>query len=82
MLDLVLPPGDYETVAGMVIAHAVGLPSIGDSVVIELPPDPADLVEDVKPPIHTLSAQVRSIERRVPATVYVTLDIRQEADDE
>jgi CBS domain containing-hemolysin-like protein len=82
MLDLVLPPGDYETVAGMVIAHAVGLPAVGDSVVIELPPDPADLVEDVEPPIRTLSAEVRSIERRVPATVYVTVDIRREADDE
>ncbi|QZT61031.1 hemolysin family protein [Mycolicibacterium austroafricanum] len=79
-LDLVLPPGDYETVAGMVIAHAVGLPAVGDEVVIALPADPADLLGDGVPPTRSLTAQVRSIERRVPASVFVT--VSEEAGDE
>lgn len=81
-LDLTLPPGDYETVAGMVIAHAVGLPAVGDEVVIDLPGDPADLVNEGTPPIRRLVVEVRSIERRVPATVFVTERIDEEDGDE
>ncbi|MBB2992315.1 CBS domain containing-hemolysin-like protein [Mycolicibacterium iranicum] len=80
-LDLTLPPGDYETVAGMVIAHGMGLPEVGDEVVVELPADPADLVDDGTPPTRRLTAQVRSIERRVPATVFVTVEVTQEDTD-
>ncbi|GAB3217963.1 hemolysin family protein [Mycolicibacterium hippocampi] len=81
-LDLTLPPGDYETVAGMLIAHAVGLPADGDTVEIELPSDAADLLEDGPAPTRRLIAQVRSIERRVPASVFVTVEVEQGADDE
>lgn len=77
-LDLTLPPGDYETVAGMVIAHAVGLPEVGDEVVIDLPGDPADLIHEGTPPTRRLVVEVRSIERRVPATVFVTERIEEE----
>ncbi|CAN3129857.1 hemolysin family protein [Mycobacterium sp. smrl_JER01] len=79
-LDLTLPPGDYETVAGLVIAHAAGLPAVGDEVVIALPAAPADLLGDGAPPTRLLTAQVRSIERRVPASVFVT--VSEEAGDE
>ncbi|MGP4055760.1 hemolysin family protein [Mycobacterium sp. 4D054] len=79
-LGVTLPPGDYETVAGMVIAHAEGLPAVGDEVVIPLPADPADLRGDGVPPKRLLKAQVRSIERRVPASVFVT--VSEEAGDE
>jgi hypothetical protein len=57
----------------MVIAHAAGLPAAGDEIVIALPADPADLLGDGVPPIRSLTAQVRSIERRVPASVFVTV---------
>jgi CBS domain containing-hemolysin-like protein len=80
-LDLTLPPGDYETVAGMVIAYAAGLPDVGDEVVIDLPAGPADLLEDGTPPVRRLTAQIRSIERRVPATVFVKIT-SGEGDDE
>ncbi|PRC47665.1 hypothetical protein C6A85_83785, partial [Mycobacterium sp. ITM-2017-0098] len=81
-LDLTLPPGDYETMAGMLIAHAVGLPAVGDEIVINLPGAPADLVDDGPPPTRRLTAQVRALERRVPATVFVTVDNGDEDDDE
>lgn len=81
-LDVMLPPGDYETVAGMVIAHAVGLPAVGDEVVIELPSGPANLLADGTPPSRQLTAQVRSIERRVPATVSVSIRSSDAAGDD
>ncbi|KWX66291.1 hemolysin family protein [Mycobacterium sp. NAZ190054] len=79
-LGLTLPPGDYETVAGLVIAHALGLPGVGDEIVIALPADPADLLSEGPPTRRSLTAQIRSIERRVPATVFVT--VTEGADDE
>ncbi|MCV7154513.1 hemolysin family protein [Mycolicibacterium pyrenivorans] len=81
-LDQTLPPGDYETVAGMLIAHAVGLPDVGDTVEIELPSDVADLVGDGPAPTRRLIAQIRSIERRVPASVFVTVEVEEGSDDE
>lgn len=82
-LDLTLPEGDYETVAGMVIAHAAGLPAVGDTVEIELPTDTADLVNDGAPVTRQIVAEVRAVERRVPARVLVTVGTRtEEADHE
>ncbi|NVN51559.1 hemolysin family protein [Mycolicibacterium hippocampi] len=81
-LDLTLPPGDYETVAGMIIAHGVGLPEVGDTVEIELPSDVADLVADEPAPTRRLIVQVRSVERRVPASVFVTVEVEEGSDDE
>lgn len=80
-LELTLPPGDYETVSGMVIAHAATLPAVGDTVVIELPAGPADLLSDGPTPRRQLTAEIRSIDRRVPATVFVTVDAQSEATD-
>lgn len=68
-----LPAGDYDTVAGMVIAHAGGLPNVGDTVEIPLPSDSADLLAETPAPRRTLVARVRSIARRVPASVFVTI---------
>ncbi|VEG56663.1 CBS domain-containing protein [Mycolicibacterium aurum] len=80
-LDLTLPPGDYETVAGMVIAYAAGLPDEGDTVEIELPSDVADLVDDGPTPVRRVIAQVRAVERRVPSSVFVTIEIEEPDDD-
>ena len=79
-----LPEGDYETIAGLVITTFEGLPAVGDSVVIPLDPDPADLAtgEDVTP--LEVRALVREIDKRVPSLVFVTVDAvaRQEGGDE
>jgi len=72
-LDQELPEGDYETLAGLVIAEFGGLPAVGDTVAIPLEPDPADLVHESAPPARTLIAEVREIDRRVPSSVLVTV---------
>jgi hypothetical protein len=41
-----LPRGDVETIAGLLIAELGALPAEGDTVTVDLPVDPADLVDD------------------------------------
>jgi CBS domain containing-hemolysin-like protein len=77
LLDLRLPDGDYETMAGLVI-HTFGrLPAVGDSVDIPLAND----FTVWSAPAKVLSATVRSIERHVPAEVFVSIRTA-ETDDE
>lgn len=76
-----LPPGDYETIAGFVIAHHGALPELGSIVEVELPLRPSDLVgaEDVAPPL--LRVEVLAIERHVPALVRVTTPVDDQAEE-
>ncbi|QBE48232.1 hemolysin family protein [Leucobacter triazinivorans] len=67
-----LPGGDYETLAGLVIAAAGEFPAVGETVVVPLPGDPADLVRD-EPVRRELAIEVRSVVRFVPGTVRVEL---------
>ena len=67
-----LPQGDYETIAGLVIAAFGGLPAVGDSVEIPLDPDPAELAHG-EPAGQTLLVEVRAVDRYVPASVLVTV---------
>jgi CBS domain containing-hemolysin-like protein len=81
VLNQRLPDGDYETMAGLLM-HSFGrLPAVGDSIEIALPPDSADLAFYSSAPRKVLAAGVRSVERRVPALVFVAVRI-VEADDE
>jgi CBS domain containing-hemolysin-like protein len=67
-----LPVGDFETVAGLIIAQRGGLPVAGETVQVALPDDPADLVRDDE--VHrSLTIEVLTIERHVPHDVRVTL---------
>ena len=68
-----LPRGDYETIAGLVIAHHGGLPAAGTVLEIELPPDPSDLVHDDEPTPRFLQIEVLTVDRHVPARVRVVL---------
>ncbi len=81
LLDLRLPHSDHETLAGLLMQHFGKLPAVGDTVEIALPPDAADPTTDWSAPRKVLAATVRSVERRVPAEVFVTLH-PVEADDE
>jgi CBS domain containing-hemolysin-like protein len=75
-----LPVGDFETVAGLIIAERGGLPVAGETIYIALPDDPADLVRDEE--VHrSLEIEVLSIVRHVPSEVRVTL-IETLGDDE
>lgn len=67
-----LPHGDVETVAGMLIAELGALPAKGDTISINLPVDPAELVAD-KPVRHKLMADVLRIERHIPTVVKIRL---------
>lgn len=80
-LDAELPEGDYETLAGLVIAEFGGLPEVGDTVTIEVDPDPADLVRESHPAAKFLVAEVRAVDKHVPSSVHVTLHTDGETND-
>jgi CBS domain containing-hemolysin-like protein len=67
-----LPRVDVETVAGMLIAELGALPAQGDTVTVDLPIDPAELVSD-EPVMYRLEVDVLRIERHVPTEVRVRL---------
>jgi CBS domain containing-hemolysin-like protein len=67
-----LPVGDFETVAGLIIAERGGLPLAGETIHVALPDDPADLVRDDE--VHrALEIEILTIERHVPHEVRVSL---------
>ena len=66
-----LPAGDYETVSGLLIAQEGGLLAEGRVMQIELPPDPADFVED--PVRRAVEIHVLSVERNVPSKIGIRL---------
>ncbi|MEU9839042.1 hemolysin family protein [Actinomadura sp. NPDC048032] len=68
-LDLRLPEGDYETLAGLVIAVHGALPEVGTTVEVPLPPEAADLVRDDEPLVRVLRAEVLEVEHHVPSSV-------------
>ena len=67
-----LPRGDFETVAGLLIAESGGLPRVGERVRIALPVAPADLVFD-EPIRRMLDVDVLEVDRHVPSEVRVSL---------
>ena len=73
-LDRDLPPGDYETLAGLVIASLGELPEVGDRVQIELPADPAELVHEEEPGVTSMHVEVLGVERFVPSELRVDLE--------
>ena len=67
-----LPRGDFETLAGLLIAHGGDLPARGDTVHLELPHEAADMVgEDLRP--RRLDIEVVEVERHVPSVLRVHL---------
>jgi CBS domain containing-hemolysin-like protein len=72
-LGIDLPRGDYETVAGLVIASHGGLPEEGTTLEIELPTDPADFVHDDEPAPRFLRIEVLGVDRHVPSRVRLQL---------
>jgi CBS domain containing-hemolysin-like protein len=75
-LGIDLPRGDYETIAGLVIAAHGGLPEPGTRLSIQLPPDPADLVHEDEPKPRELDVEVLDVDRHVPSRVRLELPDR------
>lgn len=73
VIDQRLPDGDYETVAGLLMQSSGRLPEVGDTIEIALPLEAADLVVDAESQPKVLAFTVRSVDRRVPALVYVSV---------
>ena len=72
-LDVDLPRGDHETIAGLIIAAHGGLPDPGTRLTVELPLDPGDLIHDDGPVARLLHVQVLAVERHVPSRVRLEL---------
>ncbi|GAA3164195.1 hemolysin family protein [Blastococcus jejuensis] len=75
-LGVDLPRGDYETIAGLVIAAAGTLPEREATLTVELPPDPGDLVHADDPAARRLHVRVLAVERHVPSRVRLELPDR------
>lgn len=72
IVDRELPTGDYETLAGLVIAELGHLPALGTTVSVRLPAEGPELV-DTDPSHWSLMIEVLDIERHVPSRLRVTL---------
>jgi CBS domain containing-hemolysin-like protein len=81
-LGVDLPRGDYETIAGLIIAEAGTLPEPGATLTVELPPDPGDLVHDDEPAARRLHVQVLAVDRHVPSRVRLELPDRAGSTDD
>lgn len=82
ILDRDLPENDdYETLAGLVIARFGGLPAVGDTIVVDLPDDPADLVADAPGRRLELQVEVRAVDRHVPSSLFVTVREEESGDE-
>ncbi|ADG76669.1 Mg2+ and Co2+ transporter CorB OS=Tsukamurella paurometabola (strain ATCC 8368 / DSM / CCUG 35730 / CIP 100753 / JCM 10117 / KCTC 9821 / NBRC 16120 / NCIMB 702349 / NCTC 13040) OX=521096 GN=Tpau_0015 PE=4 SV=1 [Tsukamurella paurometabola] len=79
LLDLDLEPGDYETIGGAVITRLAALPRPGDTVDLPVVPEPPNLLDDA-PPQRFLRAEVRTVERRVPDRVHLTVRTEEAGD--
>ncbi|KXO96235.1 hemolysin family protein [Tsukamurella pseudospumae] len=71
LLEVELESGDHETLGGAVTARIGALPRVGDIADLPLVPDPAAVPGSG--PRRRLRAEVRTVERRVPASVHLTI---------
>ncbi len=76
-----LPAGDYETLAGLLMANWHRLPDVGDTIEIDLHPGNNDVAMGATARPALLVATVRTIEKRVPASVFVSVRDRESADE-
>ncbi|MFD6948687.1 hypothetical protein A6A08_24380 [Nocardiopsis sp. TSRI0078] len=79
LIDHDLPPGDYETVGGLVIHELHRLPEVGDQARIRLPRPTSAHEED---PDMALTLTVNTVHRHVPHTVELRLREAAESETE
>ncbi|WP_392508659.1 hemolysin family protein [Naumannella halotolerans] len=76
-----LPHGDYETIAGLLIAENGALPETGETIRLRLPDDPGDLAVTREPDPWYLEVEVREVEQYVPSLVIAKLIPPADDDD-
>ena len=74
-----LPEGDYETLAGLLIAHLGTLAETSETTRIPLPSDPADLASEY-PQRRFVDLEVLEVARHVPSLLRLWL-VEADADD-
>lgn len=67
-----LPRGDYETMAGLLIAELGKLPELGTELVVDLVAEGADFLED-EPRTRSVVIEVLEVDRHVPSRLRVEL---------
>jgi CBS domain containing-hemolysin-like protein len=78
LLDRELADSEAETVGGLLIEAHGALPEVGTTVTVELPPDPAAVLDDEEPAVEQVRLEVLEVERHVPSVVRLTLEVRPE----
>ncbi|WP_222121426.1 hemolysin family protein [Corynebacterium glyciniphilum] len=76
VLDVRLPDGEFETLAGLVIEELGSLPEVGDVIPVPLPRDPREVVDD-RPQNRVLVAEVTGIGNHVPTELLVHLEVTE-----
>lgn len=76
-----LPEGDFETIAGLLIAHTGALVVEGETHTIDLEAEPEDWVEDDAPTRH-LKVHVEEVDRHVPSVLAIELVEEAAKDDD
>ena len=79
-----LPEGDFETVAGLVIAHSGALPEVGEEHAIQLEAEPDDWVDHDEAPVRSIRLRVQEVDRHVPSVLAIELveDYPDQSDDD
>lgn len=68
-----VPEGDYETVAGLLIAESGSLPQEGEEFLVDLPVEGEDYIEQDEPPVRRLRMRVEEVDRHVPHKLTLEL---------
>lgn len=77
-LDILLPPGAFETIGGAAMAYHGGFVDVGTRVEVPLPVDPGEFVTDAAPQQRYLLVDVTDVANQVPSTVRLHLEARND----
>lgn len=73
VVDRDLPAGDYETIAGLAIAHHGALPAVGTRIEVPLDPGPSGLL-DGEAPRTSLVIEILGVDKHVPSSLRLSLE--------